>query len=92
MNLTPYLALPVLLATGCINFDISQTYYDADAKQTVTNRARGTFVLAKSAVEKIEIARRTKTTSALIGAKGAETANDTEALGALIGAAVRAAK
>jgi hypothetical protein len=81
-----------VLTTGCVRFSASQVFYDPEAKTVVTNQASGTFVFAKSAVEKLEVAKRTKTTSALIGAKNAETANDTEALGTLIGAAMKAAK
>lgn len=66
------LLAPVLLA-GCVRFEASQTFVDPDLKITVTNHVSGTFVFAKSAVESIEIAKKTKTTSALVGAKNAQT-------------------
>jgi hypothetical protein len=91
-TLTLTLALLLLTATGCVRLEVSQTYYDEFADCVITNRASGFFFCSKSSIEKIEIAKRTKTTSALVGARSADTGSDTEALGALLGAAIKASK
>lgn len=74
--------LPFLLC-GCINFSASQTFVDPETHIVCTNSVRGTFLLSKTAMEKIEVASRTKTTSKLIGAKNAETRGDAESIKAL---------
>lgn len=65
-------------AIGCAHFDVTQTYLDPETKIVFTNRARATLVFSKEVMKRIDIAKRTKTSSSLIGATGFESSVDSE--------------
>lgn len=90
------LGLLIALSSGCAHIDVTQTYWDPEAKVTITNRARGTFFASKEALKRVDIAVRTKTSSKLLGASGWESSGDPEtvraignAIGEAAGAAIR---
>lgn len=76
----------VLLFTGCLNFEATQTYWDHEAGTVLTNTVKASGFLKQTSIERIDVAARTKTTSKLVGARNAETSGDVEMVKAISGA------
>lgn len=71
------------LLSGCMNLTAEQTTMDEVSKQVLTNKFHVTAVFQKSAIEKLEIAAKTKTTSKLVGIKNTEVSGDIEMVNAI---------
>lgn len=73
-------AASAILAAGCAHFDVTQTYFDPDAKTAFTNRFRATIFFRKYDLKNLNVAVRTKAGSKLIGASGVDGSVDSNAI------------
>ena len=77
-----FVVIIALASNGCVQV----TGQGVDPITHATNYFRGNFFFAKSAAEKLDIFRQTKTTSAMFSAKNVTESGDVEMVKAVAGA------